>query len=197
MSIALIATTTTTVRDAEFELIQRHRAGDRSAFDEVYSQFAEMVWNVALRLCGDPDRAADLSQEIFLRVYRHLGGFRGRSTLRTWIYRIALNHCRGRLEGVGRWSFRRLFEEGEESVEPLPDLSRDPEEQAVASDDGRRVTQALALLPLEFRAAVVLRDLEGLAYDEISAVLGVPIGTVRSRIARGRERLRDLLEKES
>lgn len=196
MSVAMISTSTA-VRDAELELVERHRAGDRSAFDEVYSQFSEMVWNVTLRLAGDPDRAADLSQEIFLRIYRHLGGFRGRSALRTWVYRIALNHCRGRLSGGNRWSFRRLFEEGEETAEPLPDLSRGPEELAVASDDGRRVSEALMELPIEFREAVVLRDLEGLAYEEISAALGVPIGTVRSRIARGRERLRDLLERGS
>ena len=186
--------TSAAVRDAELDLVERHRSGDPSAFDEVYSQFAEMVWNLALRLAGDADRAADLSQEIFLRIYRHLGGFHGRSALRTWVYRIALNHCRGRWSGAGRWSFRRLFEEGEETAEPLPDLSRGPEDLAVASDDGRRVGQALSQLPIEFREAVVLRDLEGLAYDEISAALAVPIGTVRSRIARGRERLRDLLE---
>lgn len=196
MSVALISTSRA-VRDAELELVERHRAGDRSAFDEVYSQFAEMVWNVALRLAGDSDRAADLSQEVFLRIYRHLGGFRGRSALRTWVYRIALNHCRGRLSGANRWSFRRLFEEGEETAEPLPDLGRDPEDLAVASDDSRRVSEALVQLPIEFREAVVLRDLEGLAYEEIAAALGVPIGTVRSRIARGRERLRDLLESES
>ena len=193
MSVAMISTSAA-VRDAELDLVERHRAGDPSAFDEVYSQFAEMVWNLSLRLAGDADRAADLSQEIFLRIYRHLGGFRGRSALRTWVYRIALNHCRGRLSGGNRWSFRRLFEEGEETAEPLPDLGRDPEDLAVASDDSRRVGEALSQLPIEFREAVVLRDLEGLAYEEISATLGVPIGTVRSRIARGRERLRDLLE---
>ncbi len=196
MSVALISTSTE-VRDAELELVERHRAGDRTAFDEVYSQFAEMVWNLTLRLAGDADRAADLSQEIFLRIYRHLGGFGGRSALRTWVYRIALNHCRGRLSGGGRRSFLRLFEEGEETAQPLPDLGRGPEDLAVASDDGRRVSEALGRLPIEFREAVVLRDLEGLAYEEISAALGVPIGTVRSRIARGRERLRDLLENPS
>lgn len=196
MSVAMISSPAA-VRNAELDLVERHRAGDSSAFEEVYSQFAEMVWNLALRLAGDSDRAADLSQEIFLRIYRHLGGFHGRSALRTWVYRIALNHCRGRLGGGSRWSFRRLFEEGEETAEPLPDPGRDPEDLAVASDDGRRVAGALIQLPIEFREAVVLRDLEGLAYDEISAALGVPIGTVRSRIARGRERLRDLLEKGS
>ncbi len=193
MNVALISTPIA-IRNSELDLVERHRAGDRTAFDEVYSQFAEMVWNVALRLTGDPDRAADLSQEVFLRIYRHLGSFRGRSALRTWVYRITLNHCRGRLSGGGRWSFRRLFEEGEETAEPLPDLGRDPEDLAVASDDSRRVGEALARLPVEFRAAVVLRDIEGLAYEEISEALSVPIGTVRSRIARGRERLRDLLE---
>ncbi|HXU45769.1 MAG TPA: sigma-70 family RNA polymerase sigma factor [Thermoanaerobaculia bacterium] len=192
MNAASISTSAV-VRDADLDLAERHLAGDRTAFDEVYSRYAEMVYNVALRLSGNSDDAADLCQEIFLRIHRHLGGFRGRSALKTWIYRIALNYCHGRFS-VRRFAFLRLFEEGEETAAPLPDTRRGPEDLAVAGDEGRRVAGALARLPIDFRAAVVLRDLEGLAYEEIAEVLRVPIGTVRSRIARGRDRLRELLE---
>ena len=78
-------------------LVERHRCGDLQAFDEVYERFGEMVYNLALRLAGNREEAADLTQEIFLRIYRHLGSFGGRSTLKTWVFRIALNHCRDRL----------------------------------------------------------------------------------------------------
>jgi RNA polymerase sigma-70 factor (ECF subfamily) len=179
--------------DVDVELVERHRCGDAQAFDEVYTRFAEMVFNLAFRLSGNCEEASDLTQEVFLRVYRHLGTFGGRSSLKTWIFRIAINHCRDRLS---RW--RPLTtpigsDVGEGEV-AYPDPGRGPEELAVAADEGRRVTAGLARLPQAFREAVVLRDIEGLSYEEIAEVLGVRIGTVRSRIARGREQLRILLE---
>jgi RNA polymerase sigma-70 factor (ECF subfamily) len=178
-------------RSAERTLVERHLWGDPAAFAEIYRAHAEMVYNLALRLSGDPERAADLSQEVFLRVHRHLGKFRGRSSLRTWIYRVTLNHCRSRL-GRRRLPTRSLTAEGER-LAVLADPRRGPEERALAGDQGRRIAAALAHLPPPFREAVVLRDLEGLAYEEIAEVLGVRIGTVRSRIARGRRQLREAL----
>ena len=182
------------VVEGDMDLVQRHRYGDEGAFDEVYRRHAEMVYNLAYRLSGDLEQASDLSQEIFLRVYRHLGRFRGHSTLKTWIYRVALNHCRSRL-GRKKWWHWPLREEtgGEEGVELL-DTRRDPESQAIADDDAQRVLAALQEVPEPFREAVILCDLQELSYQEIAAVLGVRIGTVRSRIARGRERLKELLE---
>lgn len=179
--------------DLDIDLVERHRSGDAHAFDEVYERFGEMVYNLALRLSGNREEAADLTQEIFLRIYRHLGSFGGRSTLKTWIFRVALNHCRDRLS---RFSPAILpIEEGmEDGGTTLADPARSPEEMALAADDGRRVSAGLSLLPQVFREAVVLRDLEGLSYDEIAEVLGVRVGTVRSRIARGRDQLRSLLE---
>lgn len=194
VSRASVEPRTATVYSADLDLVERHRQGDARAFDEVHSRFFEMVYNLALRMSNEPEEAADLSQEIFLRVFRHLGGFAGRSSLKTWIYRIALNHCRGRLAGRHRWSFLRLFEEGEVTSEPLPDLSRGPAELAEAAEDGLRIEEGLRHLPVEFREAVVLRDLEELSYEEIAEILGIRIGTVRSRIARGRDRLRTWLE---
>ena len=178
-------------RSADRTLVERHLWGDPRAFEELYREHADMVYNLALRLSGDPDRASDLSQEVFLRVHRHLAKFRGRSSLRTWIYRVTVNHCRSRLRRR-RLDTRSLAAEGER-LSRLADPRRGPEERAVAGDQGRVVTAALAELPVAFREAVVLRDLEGLAYEEIAEVLGVRIGTVRSRIARGRRQLREVL----
>ena len=143
-------------------LVERHRCGDLQAFDEVYDRFGEMVYNLALRLAGNREEAADLTQEIFLRIYRHLGGFGGRSTLKTWVFRIAINHCRDRLSRhvPTMQSIDDRYEEGSVSI---ADPSRGPEELAVAADQGRRVMEGLARLPQVFREAVVLRDLEGLS----------------------------------
>jgi RNA polymerase sigma-70 factor (ECF subfamily) len=182
--------------DLDFELAQRHSHGDVRAFDEVYARYSAMVYNLALRLSGDGDEAADLTQEIFLRVFRHLDSFSGRSALKTWIFRVALNHCRERLSRFRPVTLPIGEEMDEAGTARLADTRRDPEEQAVAADLGRQVARALAALPASFREAVVLRDLQGLSYQEIAAVLGVRVGTVRSRIARGREQLRRLLDRQ-
>jgi RNA polymerase sigma-70 factor (ECF subfamily) len=190
-----VATASAVVHDVDLDvaLVERHRCGDAQAFDEVYARFAEMVYSLALRLSGNYEEAADLTQEVFLRVYRHLGSFGGRSSLKTWIFRIAINHCRDRLS---RWRpvTQPIGNDTGEGEISYPDPARGPEDLAVAADESRRVTAGLARLPQAFREAVVLRDLEGLSYEEIAEVLGVRIGTVRSRIARGREQLRALLE---
>jgi RNA polymerase sigma-70 factor (ECF subfamily) len=183
------------VQDLDLDLVERHREGDARAFDEVYARFSGVVFNLALRLSGSADEAADLTQEIFLRIFRHLGSFGGRSALRTWVYRVALNHCHERLSRF-RPPTQPLAEESEEGGGGvvLADPARGPEDLAMAADEGRRVARGLALLPAAFREAVVLRDLEGLSYQEIAEVLRVRVGTVRSRIARGREQLREYLE---
>jgi RNA polymerase sigma-70 factor (ECF subfamily) len=171
----------------EAELVERHRRGDPSAFLDLYRSHAARTFTLALRMAGNEEEAADWTQEIFLRVHRHLGRFRGDSTLKTWLYRVALNHCRTRL------SQRPPPSTPIEEASELADQGRNPEEVAVADESRGRVEQALAGLDPVFREAVVLRDLEELSYDEIAALLGVPIGTVRSRIARGRSQLRAIL----
>lgn len=180
----------------DLDLAERHCNGDPEAFEEVYRRYCGMVYNLAYRMSGSGATAEDLSQEIFLRVFRHLERFKGHSSLKTWVYRVALNLCRSRL-GRSRLQTRPLREEsadGEEGVEVI-DPSRDPEELAMAHNLGRHVSRALTGVKPVFREAVVLRDLEGLSYEEIAEILEVRIGTVRSRIARGRERLREILER--
>lgn len=181
--------------EADRRLVERHRYGDPQAFEDLYERFNPMVYNLALRMSGEPADAADLSQEIFLRIYRHLGKFRGRSSLKTWIYRAALNCCRSRYRHHLWWRRDRVSEPA--VLEGVADLRRGPEDRTLARDARETVHRALRQLPTKFREAVVLRDIEGLSYEEIATITGLRLGTVRSRIARGRERLRLLLENES
>lgn len=180
---------------SDLDLVDQHRYGEAAAFDEIYRRYSEMVFNLAMRMMGSADRAEDVTQEIFVRIYRHLARFNGRSALKTWIYRVALNHCRSQLSRR-RWFFLPIADEyDEESVgHQLVDERRGPEEQTLASDSQKLVMLALKQVKPVFREAVVLRDLEELSYEEIAEVLGVRIGTVRSRIARGRDQLRQILE---
>lgn len=177
----------------DLDLVARHRYGDEQAFEEIYQRYATMVYNLCLRLSRNPDQASDLTQEVFLRVFRHLGKFRGGSSLKTWIYRVTLNHCRSRL-GRKHLPMQPLTSPDGETEREIPDPRRNPEDRAVAESEGRLVEAALARVPPRFREAVTLRDLEDLSYQEIAEILRVRIGTVRSRIARGRERLRAILE---
>lgn len=192
MAVEALTIESAAVPDPDVDLVARHRAGDGRAFDEVYGRYSGMVYGLALRLSANPQEAEDLTQDVFLRIYRHLAGFRGGSSLKTWVYRVALNQCRSRFARF-RPPTQGLFEEGVEEAPQLRDPSRGPEEVAMSSDTARLISEALARLPLVFREAVVLRDLEGLAYEEIADATGVRVGTVRSRIARGREQLRQLL----
>lgn len=177
----------------DLDLAQRHAYGDESAFEEVYERFAPMVYNVALRMVGRSEEAEDLAQEVFLRIHRHFGRFSGRSSLKTWVYQVTLNHCRSRLSRR-RWFTRPLAEEEPEEGVQLVERGRGPEENALANDAALQVARALDQVKPVFREAVILCDLEGLSYEEIATILKVRIGTVRSRIARGREQLRGILE---
>jgi RNA polymerase sigma-70 factor (ECF subfamily) len=139
--------------DADVDLAERHRHGDETAFDEVYARYSAMVYGLSLRTCSDPSRAQDLSQEVFIRVFRSLSRFRGRSSLKTWVYRVTLNHCRSRL---GR---KRVLTEPLDTpaVErKVRDPGRGPEDLTLSADAGRIVTAGLLRLPRRFREAVVL-----------------------------------------
>ncbi|MEO1087268.1 MAG: sigma-70 family RNA polymerase sigma factor [Acidobacteriota bacterium] len=171
------------------DLAARHAYGDESAFEEIYQRYAGLVYNLCFRMAGRGEEAEDLTQEVFMRIHRHLARFNGRSSLKTWIYRVTLNHCRSKLSRK-RYPTAPLAEEVEEGGVLLEATDRGPEESSLARDAARRVAAGLLKVKPKYREAVVLRDIEGLAYDEIAEVLGVRIGTVRSRIARGRDQLR-------
>jgi RNA polymerase sigma-70 factor (ECF subfamily) len=177
-------------------LVEMCRRGDAEAFARLVSLHESMVYNLAARLLGDGEEARDLSQDVFLQVYRTLGRFEGRSTLKTWIYRIVVNQARNRQ----RWWRRRRRERScpIEDMTPAdharaaagrPDDDA-PFERLARGERARQLQAALLKLSFDHRAILLLREVEGLDCDEIAAALKIPQGTVKSRLARARESLR-------
>ncbi len=162
-------------------------------FDEVYERFRRPIWRLARRLTGNDDEAFDATQEIFLRVWRGLDGFRGEAKVSTWVFQIAWNYLRGHHRRYGR-HLNAVADQSEELVARTPDPSPGPEQRAVSSDLLDRVTAAMDELPEHYRAVVWLRDGEDLSYSEIAEVLDLPIGTVRSRLARARAALKKAVD---
>ena len=177
--------------DPDRELVEAAAAGSREAFDELVRRHQVAMLTLARVLTGGRGDADDLAQEVFVRAWRSLAGFRGESTFRTWLHRVAINVIRSSQAKEGR--IRRWF-----AHQPPGDEPFDPPAAAEAIDTAlaRRQTihRALAALPDDLRVPVTLRDLQGLEYKEIAALLHVPIGTVESRIFRARQRLKPLLE---
>jgi len=170
--------------EAQDELLARLRRRDESAFRELVGRHESVVRAYAAGILGDADEAEDAAQECFIRAYRRLGAFRGDASIRTWLLRICRNHCLDRLRA--RPSVQ-LVELREDLVEGASDMTAAG--VAIRVDRERLVT-ALASLPDSLQQTVVLRELRGLSYEEVAAALGVPVGTVRSRLNSGRELLR-------
>jgi RNA polymerase sigma-70 factor, ECF subfamily len=174
-------------------LIQRCNAGDEAACAELVNLHQRMVFGLALHLLGDRDEALDLSQEVFLRVFRTLACFRGQSALRTWIYRIVINQARNRQ----RWWRRRHKSDQISLDEHLQHCGDLPSESEIAPDrllaskeTAAKLWQAMDRLPFDQRTAIILREIDGLRYDEIAFSLGIAVGTVKSRLTRARHALR-------
>lgn len=166
-------------------------------FEALYEEYAPFVYNLAYRYTGNRAEAEDLTQEAMVRVYRFMDSFRG-GAFRSWLYRIVTNLFLTRVRRerrLPRQSLERVLASGEVLEEALPDPSDDPAELIEKTGFQDHVHRALAALPEPFRAALVLRDVEGLTYEEIAAALDVPIGTVRSRISRGRDLFRNELNR--
>jgi RNA polymerase sigma-70 factor (ECF subfamily) len=185
------------IDSGEAALVERCAAGDEMACADLVAAHQRMVYGLAFNLLGNRDEALDVSQEVFLRVFRTLSSFRGQSALRTWIYRIVINQVRNRQ----RWWRRRHrsdlisldqhlreFGDLESKRDVLPDRLLASKETAV------RIWDALERLPFDQRTALILREVEGLRYEEIAFSLNVAVGTVKSRLTRARQALRaDLL----
>lgn len=165
-------------------------------FDQVYDQFKLPVWRLARRLTRSDEEALDATQEIFLRVWRGLPGFRGEAKISTWVFQIAWNHLRAHRRRMGR--NLHFISEGTDGDRELAMIARDPqadpERRATSVELLDRVEDALATLPEHYRVVVWLRDGEELSYREIADTLDLPIGTVRSRLARARDALRRIVE---
>lgn len=175
---------------ADVELLARFASGERDAFDEIMRTHEDRVFSVCLRLLGDRESALDATQETFLTVFRKASQFEGRSAVGTWIYRIAVNTCYDLL----RRSARRPTTPMPDHLDPADHGAGDALESAMVRPD---VERALAALPPEFRAAVVLADIEGVALPEVARALGVPLGTVKSRLFRARRLLAETLGNQS
>jgi RNA polymerase sigma-70 factor (ECF subfamily) len=171
--------------DPDAALLKRHLDGDPAAFTEIFRRHRDQLWAVALRTTGDPEDAADAVQEALISAMRHAASFRGDAKVSTWLHRIVVNACLDRLR-------RRAAH----PTSPLPDDDHAPSttrDDYADRDTAADVHAALATLPAEQRAAIVLVDIEGYPVDEVAAMLEVPSGTIKSRCARGRAKLVPLL----
>ncbi len=182
----------------EAEVVTELQAGSPAAFDALIQHFHAPLFRLLCQMLGNPADAADTTQEVFLKAFRGIRGFRRGSSLKTWLYRIAIREALNQR----RWWRRHQSKEtsyeatgiGDESLGVATEPS--PFDACVARETQQSVRRALARLPQVFRSAVALRDLEGLSYEEIADVLEISVGTVKSRILRGRRTLKDLLEAE-
>lgn len=181
----------------EVEVVQELQAGSAEAFDALIQRFHAPVFRLLCQMLGNSADAADTTQEVFLKAFRGIRGFRRGSSLKTWLYRIAIREALNRR----RWWHRHQSREssydaselcGSELLVAADEPS--PFDRCAAREAREAVQRALAQLPEAFRSAVVLRDIEDLSYEEVAEVLDVSIGTVKSRILRGRRALRELLE---
>jgi len=179
----------------DHRLISALQAGDEAAYEQLIERFQSPVYNLAYRLLNDQADASDVAQEVFLKVFRNIGHFRGDSSLRTWVYRIAVNESHNRR----RWLFRHRrgetgiedsFDDVECREKPLMDAGETPFDFTVNREAQLLLEEALTEINPVFRTALVLREVEDMSYEEIADILEVSIGTVKSRIVRGREALR-------
>jgi RNA polymerase sigma-70 factor (ECF subfamily) len=186
------------------ELVDRAKAGERGAFDLLAIRYKDRIFNLCFRKLGDAEEAADAAQEAFLKAYRALPGFEGKSKFFTWLFRIALNCSftrgkkRARDREIAPVSHDRAGrpgseDEGGNGLEPA-DVREEPAAAALTRERARLVQEAIATLEPDFHRIVLLRDIDGLAYEEIAEVLEIPVGSVKSRLHRARIVLREKLK---
>ena len=193
------------LRSEEAALIAELQAGSEEAFAWLIAHYHQPIFSLLARMSHDRADAADLTQEVFVKVFRGVGRFHGESSLRTWIYRIALYEA----SNQRRWWMRHkqreipIEQEMTESCSGVPvklkemliDPGESPVEMAMHAENRARVEAALSLLPEPFRTTLILRDIEGFVYEEVAEIQGVNLGTVKSRLVRGRALLRTILTK--
>jgi RNA polymerase sigma-70 factor, ECF subfamily len=189
-------------REEDSILLQGLRTGEESAYETLIHRFEQPIFNIVSRLLDDPADAADVVQEVFLKVFRNVVAFRGESSIKTWIYRIAVNEARNQRRWFSRHRRQEVNLEAEEQGDLyqggyqrgyqnwLPDPGRSPFDLTLDRETQALIEAALAEVNPKFRAALVLREIEGLSYEEIGDILEISLGTVKSRILRGRDALK-------
>ena len=192
-------------------LVADLKAGSEEAFAVLIAQYHQPLYSLIARSLNDPADAADITQEVFIKVFRSICGFHGEASLRTWLYRIALREASNQRRWWSRHKKQEItidspYESNSNSDDErnglclsatLADHSDSPFDQAAQSEIRERIEGALRQLPEAFRTVVILREIEGFSYEEISEILNVNLGTIKSRLTRGRSALRTLLNTES
>ena len=179
-------------REEELRLVRRVQSGEAEAFEELVRTHEKTVYNLALRLVGNPQDAEDMAQEAFLKAYRSLPEFRGESKFSVWLYRIVSNVCLDHLRRQGRRPASSLTtedEDGEEQQWDVPDESQSPERLLEQKLTREAVQRGLETLPADQRQILLLREIRGMSYEEIGQTLDLEPGTVKSRIFRARKKL--------
>ena len=179
-------------REEELAVIRKVQRGDVNAFEKLVAAYEKNVYNLALRMTGSPEDAEDMAQEAFIKAYSSLPSFRGDSKFSVWLYRIVSNVCLDHLRKKSRRGAVSLSvedDDGEDVQLDLPDTSQSPEELLEKKMTREAVQRGLAALPPDARQILLLREIQGLSYEEIGRVLELDPGTVKSRIFRARKRL--------
>lgn len=176
------------------DLLAQSLDGSITAFEVIVNRYKDRLFNFVVRFVGDQETAEDIVQDTFLRAYRNRGSFQAVAKFSTWIYTIAGNLAKSELRRRKRWRFLSLGSPDERgNVFELADTTSNPDKDTETLMAEAKIEEAIAGLPDHYREAVILRDVDGLDYDEISVIVGVPLGTVKSRINRGRLRLQEEL----
>ncbi len=180
----------------EVQIIRQCQAGDTNSFDVLVEEHYTRVYNTALRMLSDPDRAADATQAAFVRAFRSLESFRGDSSFSTWLYRITANVCLDELRNRPQEPVSLTFVSGEDEElqeRSIPDNRTEPAARVARDERQRVVHQAIQQLSAEYRVVLVLYDLDGCSYKDTAQILGIPVGTVKSRLNRARSALKEVL----
>lgn len=188
------------MQSSESILIEKCRQGDVASFEQLISQYQVYVYNIAYRTLGHEEDAKDASQDALIKVFKNISQFTGEAQFSTWLYRIVVNTCKDYLRKQQSRHEHTIQDEEEASrfLESLPDSDVNlPEKQLERALVKNSIHEALEKLPIQHKSAVVLRDIQGLSYEEISVIEACSVGTVKSRINRGRKYLREILLKDA
>ncbi len=186
----------------EQKLIRKAQKGDVDSFEKIIMEYRSIVYNVSYRYAGSADDAADMAQEVFLKMFKSINTFRFKSKFSTWVYRVATNTCLDLLKknsrGAATYSIDEKFDDGEGGMlgDGVADTEFSPEKRYEQRETHNVINRAISRLPSDYQTALILRDIQGLSYDEISAIVECSVGTVKSRISRARKNLREILLKD-
>jgi RNA polymerase sigma-70 factor (ECF subfamily) len=189
-------------KDVDYTLVRRCQRGDTEAYEEIVRKYQKRLFNIAYRMTGDYHDAADAVQEAFIAAYRNIRGFQGRSKFSTWMYTIVVNVSRNRIRQIRKQSFHEHLslddpvetENGRFNIEqPSGDLTA--LERLENRERGQKIQECMSALDSEFREVIVLRDVQGFSYQEIAEMLNIAEGTVKSRLYRAREKVKECLKK--